>query len=636
MGKTPQKDLSKLLSNEQLAQQLNHKITLELLNSKDEERDYEALTQIVPKLVKDLVPEPNNNTVEQRTPDQTRELLRRKNSLWDTSTAGEKKELTSTVERRARKDKRGWYMETASKIQLLFEQNCTREAYSLMNLVNPTPKNYARITKDDKGNKVDTKQFCFGKIIHIYKQKGEKNLPGSYRPIALLNTAFKLTTKIIHNCLQPITNKLPSYQAGFRSGHSTINKIEILNNIVKKKLLQSTKLKLLFIDFQKAFDSVNHDFLQLSLKEHGVPRNLRKIIRVLYKNATVKVSEGKHMSKTVHLRRGVLQRDSLSPAMFILVLNSTIKRIDKSTLANVEIVGNIFNYLAFVDDLVALCKDNNQISFFIEQLYKLESLSGLRIDLSKTKILLTDEGYSLTGQMPDKTINKLLTNFFCKKCQRYFHREKSLKAHLKSRFCDGTLNRKRAGTLAVKDTKYIVQKMLQSVAEPISVLGEEVQPVKEMKYLGAVFNSSGIAQEHVLSNLDKCEARLTKYRDILSCNTLTRKVKRQLARSMVLAPGIYNLGNWPLSNDIKKKLNFLTRKINSSLNNVPIQEYRFCEGDLDIQKILLEQRTKYVEMNEATADRQVHILREAEINNHLERKDPKYIYPPLKHIGNLD
>eukprot|EP00924_Labyrinthula_sp_SR-Ha-C_P002158 augustus_masked-scaffold_19-processed-gene-2.36-mRNA-1 protein AED:1.00 eAED:1.00 QI:0/0/0/0/1/1/2/0/531 len=324
------------------------------------------------------------------------------------------------------------------------------------------------------------KQFCLGKIIHIYKQKGEKNLPGSYRPIALLNTAFKLTTKIIPNRLQPIINKLPSYQAGFRSGHSTINKIEILNNIVKKKLLQNTKLKLLFIDFQKAFDSVNHDFIQLSLKEHGVPSKLRKLIRVLYKNATVKVSEGKHL---------------------------------------------------------------------------------------------------------------------------------------------------RAGTLAVKDTKYIVQKMLQPVAEPISVLGEEVQPVKEMKYLGAVFNSTGIAQEHVLSNLDKCEARLTKYRDILSCNTLTRKVKRQLARSMVLAPGIYNLGNWPLSNDIKKKLNFLRRKINSSLNNVPIQEYRFCEGDLDIQKILLEQRTKYVETNEATADRQVHILREAGINNHLEPKDPKYITP---------
>eukprot|EP00924_Labyrinthula_sp_SR-Ha-C_P001879 snap_masked-scaffold_30-processed-gene-1.12-mRNA-1 protein AED:1.00 eAED:1.00 QI:0/0/0/0/1/1/2/0/422 len=327
------------------------------------------------------------------------------------------------------------------------------------------------------------------------------------------------------------------------------------------------------------------------------------------------------MSKVVNLIRGVFQVDSLSPVIFILVLNSRIKRINKDTLANVEVEGNIFNYLAFADDLVALCENNNQISSFIEQLYKLESLSGLRINLSKTKILLTDEGYSWTGQIPDKTINKLLTNFFCEKCQRYFHREKSLKVHLRSRFCDGSLNRRRTGTLALKDTKYIVQKMLQPVAEPISVLGEEVQPVNEMKYLGAVFNSTGTAQEHVLSNLDKCEARLTKYKDILSCNTLTRKIERQLARSMVLAPGIYNLGNWPLSNDIKKK------KINSILNKVPIQEYRFCEGDLDIQKILLEQRRKYVEVDDATADKQVHILREAGINNHLEPKDPKYLSP---------
>eukprot|EP00924_Labyrinthula_sp_SR-Ha-C_P000152 augustus_masked-scaffold_39-processed-gene-2.89-mRNA-1 protein AED:1.00 eAED:1.00 QI:0/0/0/0/1/1/4/0/1303 len=714
--KTPQKDLSKLLSNEQLAQQLDHSITLELLKLKEEERDYEALTQIVPKLVKDLVPEQSNNTVEQRTSDQTRELLRKKNALWSTATTSEKKELVNAVKRSARRCKRNWYGETASRIQLLFEQNRTREAYALLNLVKPTTKSYARITKDDKGNKIDTcqrlkilsdyiasqqlppipkihltgeekvhycspryestpeehinsnpplmdevmvcirklknnratgvdciysevfkasptvqkillreiqellrktsfrqiikKYFCLGKIIHIYKQKGEKNSPGSYKPIALLNTAFKLTTKIIHNRLQPIINKLPSYQAGFRSGHSTINKIEILNNIVKKKLLQNTKLKLLFIDFQKAFDSVNHDFIQLSLKEHGVSSKLRKLIRVLYKNAPVKVSEGKHVSKMVHLRREVLQGDSLSPAIFILVLNSTIKRINTNTLANVEVEGKIFNYLAFAYDLVAPCENKNQISSFIEQLYKLASLSGLRINLSKTKILLTDEGYSLAGQIPDKTINKLLTNFFCEKCQRYFHREKSLKAHFRSRFWDGTLNRRRAGTLAVKDTKYIVQKMLQPVAESISVLAEEVQPVKEMKYLGAVFNSTGIAQEHVLSNFDKCEARLTKYREILSCNTLTRKMKRQLARSMVLAPGIYNLGNWPLNNDIKRKLNLLTRKINSILNN-----------------ILLEQRRKYVEADDATTDKQVHILREAGINNHLEPKDPKYISP---------
>eukprot|EP00924_Labyrinthula_sp_SR-Ha-C_P008894 augustus_masked-scaffold_2-processed-gene-5.43-mRNA-1 protein AED:1.00 eAED:1.00 QI:0/-1/0/0/-1/1/1/0/281 len=180
---------------------------------------------------------------------------------------------------------------------------------------------------------------------------------------------------------------------------------------------------------------------------------------------------------------------------------------------------------------------------------------------------------------------------------------------------------------AIKDTKYIVQKMYEPVAEPITVLGEEVQPVKEMKYLGAVFYSTGIAQEHVLSNPDKCEARLSKYRDILSCSTLTRKVKRQLARSMVLALGIYNLGNWSLNSEIKKKLNFLTRKINSILNNVPIQEYRFSERDLDIQEILLEQRKKYAQMTQATADKQIHVLPEAGISNYLEPKDPKYITP---------
>eukprot|EP00924_Labyrinthula_sp_SR-Ha-C_P016317 augustus_masked-scaffold_73-processed-gene-0.42-mRNA-1 protein AED:1.00 eAED:1.00 QI:0/0/0/0/1/1/2/0/388 len=373
--KVPQKDLSKLLSNKQLAQQLDHKITLELLKLKEEERDYETLTQIVPKLVEDLVPEQSNSTVEQRTSDQTRELLRRKNPLWDISTVRERKELVNAVKRSARKDKRDWYRETASRIQLLFERNCTREAYALLNLVKPTTKTYARITKDDKGNKVDTCQRL--KVLSDY---------------------------IASQQLPPIS---------------------------KIQLIQEERMHYC----RPIYEPVIEEHINLN-----------------------------------------------PPTMDEVMI--CIRQLKNKRVAGVD------------------CIDNEVL--------------------------------------------------------------------------------KRAGKLAVKDTKYIAQKMLQIVAEPITTLGEEVHPVKEMKYLGVVFNSTGIAQEHVLSNLDKCEARLIKYRDILSCDTLTRKVKRQLARSMVLAPGIYNLANWPLNNDIKKKLKFLTRKINSILNNVPIQEYRFCEGDLDI------------------------------------------------------
>eukprot|EP00924_Labyrinthula_sp_SR-Ha-C_P010333 augustus_masked-scaffold_23-processed-gene-3.2-mRNA-1 protein AED:1.00 eAED:1.00 QI:0/0/0/0/1/1/2/0/434 len=157
-GKMPEKDLFQLLSNKQLAQELDQRTTMELLNLKEEERDYKALTQIITKLVKDLISEQSNNTIEQRTLDQTIELLRRRNKLWNSPTAREKKELMNAVKRNVRENKRNWYIEITSKIQLLFEQNRTREAYALLNLVKSTTKTYARTTKDDKGNKVDSCQ----------------------------------------------------------------------------------------------------------------------------------------------------------------------------------------------------------------------------------------------------------------------------------------------------------------------------------------------------------------------------------------------------------------------------------------------------------------------------------------------
>eukprot|EP00924_Labyrinthula_sp_SR-Ha-C_P001883 snap_masked-scaffold_30-processed-gene-1.9-mRNA-1 protein AED:1.00 eAED:1.00 QI:0/-1/0/0/-1/1/1/0/164 len=66
------------------------------------------------------------------------------------------------------------------------------------------------------------RKLCRNKVVYLCKQKGSKNDPSIYRPISLLNTHFKLLTKIINNRIAPILKKLPDYQAGFRSNRSTI------------------------------------------------------------------------------------------------------------------------------------------------------------------------------------------------------------------------------------------------------------------------------------------------------------------------------------------------------------------------------------------------------------------------------
>eukprot|EP00924_Labyrinthula_sp_SR-Ha-C_P016882 snap_masked-scaffold_6-processed-gene-17.6-mRNA-1 protein AED:1.00 eAED:1.00 QI:0/0/0/0/1/1/2/0/275 len=148
--------------------------------------------------------------------------------------------------------------------------------------------------------------FCQGKVIFLYKGNGEKENPSSYRPITLLQTSLKTLTKIINSRLENAIQKIPSYQAGFRKYRATTHKIEILKPITMKNVRENLGLKMLFIDFKKAFDSVSHCFICLSLREHGVPKSLIKKIMYLYSLAKVKVVEGEKESKTTRILKGVM------------------------------------------------------------------------------------------------------------------------------------------------------------------------------------------------------------------------------------------------------------------------------------------------------------------------------------------
>ena len=106
-------------------------------------------------------------------------------------------------------------------------------------------------------------EWSLGKIIPIYKQKGETNDPSNYRPITLLSCMGKLFTAVI-NRLQVYPGdhiKINERQAGFRKKFSTTDHIFALNTLVN--ILQSGKRKLFcgFVDLKGAFDSVCRDDL---------------------------------------------------------------------------------------------------------------------------------------------------------------------------------------------------------------------------------------------------------------------------------------------------------------------------------------------------------------------------------------
>lgn len=95
------------------------------------------------------------------------------------------------------------------------------------------------------------------KVISLFK-KGTRNNTGNYRGISLLNTVYKIYSKIINERLRKISESiLIEEQAGFRKGRSCMDDVFSLKQIIQKRREFNLETHLAFIDFEKAFDCIN-------------------------------------------------------------------------------------------------------------------------------------------------------------------------------------------------------------------------------------------------------------------------------------------------------------------------------------------------------------------------------------------
>ncbi|XP_028035786.1 uncharacterized protein LOC114247123 [Bombyx mandarina] len=94
-------------------------------------------------------------------------------------------------------------------------------------------------------------------VVILFFKKGDKTLLKNYRPIALLSHVYKLFSRVITKRLERRFDDFqPTEQAGFRKGYSTIDHIHTLRQIVQKTEEYNRPLCLAFVDYEKAFHSV--------------------------------------------------------------------------------------------------------------------------------------------------------------------------------------------------------------------------------------------------------------------------------------------------------------------------------------------------------------------------------------------
>ena len=162
-------------------------------------------------------------------------------------------------------------------------------------------------------------------IVTLIFKKGDKAKLSNYRPISILDHTYKLFTKLVTIRLtQRLDHSQPVEQAGFRTDFSTIDHIFTVRQLTEKCIEYNRPLCMVFIDFEKAFDSLEHWAVLQSLERSQVDDRYIQIIKEIYSGATLQVKLHE-LTNPIKIHRGVRQGDTISPKLFSSALEDVFR-----------------------------------------------------------------------------------------------------------------------------------------------------------------------------------------------------------------------------------------------------------------------------------------------------------------------
>jgi len=223
----------------------------------------------------------------------------------------------------------------------------------------------------------------------LYKNKGSKSDPNSFRGISLLSSAEKIMSIVILKRIKaPLEQRLLDPQAGFRSNKSCANAAFVLMRCLEKSLVQKEPRVFTFVDFSKAFDSLDWEVMWKVLEFQGMPDKFVELIRKLYNTSSISVrlSMDGSWAPAFDQKVGIRQGCSLSPALFVLVLDFALRAFESACCQqNIDV-----DWLGYADDLVLTCSSEALAQQALHQLQAACAFVGLFINVGKTECMAVD------------------------------------------------------------------------------------------------------------------------------------------------------------------------------------------------------------------------------------------------------
>ena len=252
-------------------------------------------------------------------------------------------------------------------------------------------------------------------ILDIWRQsciipspkKSDLRLATNYRGISLTSNAAKIYNKLLLHRIRPVLeNILRDNQNGFREKRSTAAQIFTLRRITEGVKRKQIPAVIIFVDFSKAFDSIDRSKMEQILEAYGIPNKIIKAIMIMYKNTRAFVRSPDGDTEIFDIIAGVSQEGTLAPYLFIIVLDYVLRNLDQNKNLGFTLgkqlsrryPGEMLTDTDFADDLALLSDKIGNTENLLNILETAAASVGLYMNATKTKFIAVNTEGTITAQ----------------------------------------------------------------------------------------------------------------------------------------------------------------------------------------------------------------------------------------------